>query len=67
MTRLTVFRLNEDSSTGHGERKKEEVDRRSGKTILHTGQGWSLPAQLGQLKKGQDGKRLRSHTGAPTT
>ena len=33
--------------------KEEEVDRRKdGKTILRNGQGWTLLAQLGQLKKG---------------
>ena len=38
---------------------KEEVDRiRGGKTISKGGKGWTLPAQLGQLKTGQDGKGL---------
>ena len=32
--------------------------RRSGKTILKSGQEWTLLAQLGQLKTGQGGKRL---------
>ena len=43
--------------------KEEEVDRRrGGKTILESGQGWTLPAQLGQMKTGPDGKGLlRSH------
>ena len=32
-------------------------DRRSsGKTILKSGQGWTLPAQLGQLKQDKVGK-----------
>ena len=35
--------------------KRKDVDGRSRKTILRCGQGW--PAQLGQLKTGQDGKR----------
>ena len=39
--------------------KGEEVNRRrGGKTILKSGQGWSLPAQLGQLKTGPYGKGL---------
>ena len=39
--------------------KEEEVDRKRGvKTILKSGQEWSLPAQLGQLKTGQGGKGL---------
>ena len=29
-----------------------------GKTISKSGQEWTLPAQLGQLKTGQDGKGL---------
>ena len=47
--------------------KKEEVDRRrGGKTILKSGQGWALPAQLGQMKTGEDGKGLlRSHLWCP--
>ena len=37
--------------------KEEAVDRRRGvKPILHSGQGWTLSAQLRQLKTGQDGK-----------
>ena len=32
--------------------------RRGGKTISKSGQEWTLPAQLGQLKTGQDGKGL---------
>ena len=35
---------------------EEEIDRRkSDKIILESGQGWTLPAQLGQMKTGQDG------------
>ena len=41
--------------------KEEEVDRRrGGKTISKSEQGWTLPAQLGQLKTGQDEKGLLS-------
>ena len=51
------------------EKKEEEVDRRrGGRKISMSGQGWTLPAQLGRLKTGQDGKGLlRVICGAPTT
>ena len=40
--------------------------RRGGKTISKSGQEWTLPAQLGQLKTGQDGKGLlRIHLWCP--
>ena len=45
----------------HGTVKKKEKEadrRRGGKTISKSGQEWTLPAQLGQLKTGQDGKGL---------
>ena len=47
--------------------EKEEVDRRrGGKTTSKSGQGWTLPAQPGQLKTEQDGKGLlRSHLWCP--
>ena len=36
-----------------------EADRRrGGKTISKSGQEWTLPAQLGMLKTGQDGEGL---------
>ena len=39
--------------------KRKEADRRrGGKTISKSGQEWTLPALLGQLKTGQDGKGL---------
>ena len=43
--------------------KEEAVGRRrGGEAISNSGKGWILPAQLGQLKTGQDGKGLlRSH------
>ena len=43
--------------------KEEEMDRRiGGKTISESGQGLTLPAQLGQLQTGQDGNgSLRSY------
>ena len=57
---LKVFWFSKDNPTGHSERKKKkEADRRrGGKTISKSGQEWTLPAQLGQLKTGQDGKGL---------
>ena len=40
-------------------KKIEEVDRgRGGRTISKSGQEWTCPAQLGQLKTGQDRKGL---------
>ena len=44
--------------TVKGKRKKKADRRRGGKTISKSGQEWTLPAQLGQLKTGQDGKGL---------
>ena len=38
--------------------KKETDRRRGGKTILKSGQEWTLLAQLKQMKTGQDGKGL---------
>ena len=63
-----VFWFSKDSPTGHNERKKEkEADRRrGGKTISKSGQEWTLPAQLRQLRTGQDGKGLlRIHLWCP--
>ena len=52
--------------TGHSERKKKADRRRGGKTISKSGQEWTLPAQLGQLKTCQDGKGLlRIHLWCP--
>ena len=67
-----VFWFSKDNPTGHSEReKKKEADRRrGGKTISKSGQEWTLPAQLGQLKTGQDGKgllRIKFICGGPTT
>ena len=45
--------------------KEEEVERRrGGKTIFKSGQEWTLPPQLGQLKTGQDREVI---CGAPMT
>ena len=38
--------------------KKEADRRRGGKPISKSGHEWTLPAQLGQLKTGQDGEGL---------
>ena len=47
-------------------KRKEANRRRGGKTISKSGQEWTLPAQLGQLKTGQDGKGLlRIHLWCP--
>ena len=64
---LKVFWFSKDNPTGHSERKKKEADRRrGGKTISKSGQEWTLPAQPGQLKAGQDGKGLlRIHLWCP--
>ena len=43
--------------TVKGKRKRGR-QKRGGKTISKSGQEWTLPAQLGQLKTGQDGKGL---------
>ena len=43
--------------TMKGKRKRGR-QKKSGKTISKSGQEWTLPAQLGQLKTGQDGKGL---------
>ena len=49
-----------------GKRKKEADRRRGGKTISKSGPEWTLSAQLGQLKTGQDGDGLlRIHLWGP--
>ena len=40
--------------TVNGKRRRGDR-RRGGKSISTSGQGWTLPAQLGQPKTGQDG------------
>ena len=56
---MKVFWSSEDNTTGHSERNKKKRDRRKDwKTISKSGQELTLPAQLGQLKTGQDGKGL---------
>ena len=48
------------------EKEKVADRRRGGKTMSKSGQEWTLPAQLGQLKTGQDGKGLlRIHLWCP--
>ena len=47
-------------------KEKEAARRRGGKTISKSEQKWTLPAQLGQLKTGQDDKGLlRIHPWCP--
>ena len=50
--------FSKDSPTGHSEREKKADRKRGGKTISKSGKEWTLPAQLGQLNTGQDGKGL---------
>ena len=60
---------NKDNPTGHSERKRKKrqtEEEVGGKTISKSGQEWTLPAQLGQLKTGQYGKGLlRIHLWCP--
>ena len=52
--------------TVKGKKENEADRRRGGKTISKSGQEWTLPAQLGQLETGQDGKgSLRIHLWCP--
>ena len=53
-----VFRFSKDNPTGHSERKKKkgQTEEEVGRNIKE--QKWTLRAQLGQLKTGQDGKGL---------
>ena len=52
-----IIEIKKDKIVGK-EKEKEADRRRGGKTISKSGQEWTLPAQLGQLKTGQDGKGL---------
>ena len=50
-----------------GQRKRGR-QKRGGKTISKSEQEWTLPAQLGQPKTGQDGEGLLLFmSGVPTT
>ena len=53
-------KLSKDNSAGQNTRKKKKrlYRRRDGKIILRSGQGWTLLAQLWQLKTGLGGKGL---------
>ena len=58
---LKVYWFSKDNPTGCSERKKKKrqtEEEGGGKTISKSGQEWTLPAQLGQLKTGQDRKGL---------
>ena len=62
---LKVFWFSKDNPTGHSERKKKKRQTEE-KTVSKSGQEWTLQAQLGQLKTGQDGKGLlRIHLWCP--
>ena len=51
--------ISRSSGLAKTRKKEKEADRRrGGKTISKSGQEWTLPPQLGQLKTGQDGKGL---------
>ena len=63
-----VFWSSKDNPTGHSERKKKkrQAEEEVGRQYQREGQEWTLPAQLGQLKTGQDGKGLlRIHLWCP--
>ena len=61
-----VFWFSKDNPTGHSERNRKIDRRKRGKIISKSGQDWTLPAQLGNLKTGQDGKGLlRVHLWCP--
>ena len=50
-----------------GKSKKEEDRRRGGNIISKNGLEWTLPAQLGHLKTGKNGKALlRIHLWCPS-
>ena len=57
---FNVFLFRKYNPTEHCERtKKNEADRRrSGNTLSKGGHEWTLPAQLGRLKTGQDGNGI---------
>ena len=64
---LKIFWFSKDDFTDHKRRNKKKRDRkRSGKTLLKSIHGWSLPAQERQLKTGLGGKGIDIHC-APTS
>ena len=67
--RLNAFWFSKDDPVVHSKGKRRRLDRRrGGKTILKSGQEWSLPGQLGQLKKDKvDRGYCEVIRGAPTT
>ena len=58
--RFKIFCFSKENPSRHSERKKKNEGDRiiGGKTISKSGQEWTLPAQLGQLKTGQDERGL---------
>ena len=60
-----AYTISSPGAFGSGELKRGRQKKRW-KTISKSGQEWTLPAQLGQLKTGQDGKGLlRIHLWCP--
>ena len=59
-SRFKVFCFSKDNSTGHSERKKKKRmrDEEAGRAYQRVDRKCTLPAKLGQLKTGQDGKEL---------
>ena len=56
---LRVLWFSENDSTG----PSKKVDRRNGrKTLLKSGQEWTLPAQIGQLKNNTRWKEIVAKT-----
>ena len=54
-----VFCFSKDSPTGHSEWKKRQTQEEVGRQYQRVdSKEWTLPAQLGQLKTGQDRKGL---------
>ena len=59
-----VFWSSKDNPTGYSERKnkKRQTEEEMGRQYSKSGQEWTSPVQLGQLKTGQNGKGfLRIH------
>ena len=55
-----VFWFSKDYTTGQSERKKKkrQTEEEVGRQYQRVDREWTLPAQLGQLTTGQDGKGL---------
>ena len=65
---LNVLSFSKDNPTGHSKKEIQADRRRGGETISKIGQGWTLPAQLGQMRSEQCKKGLlKIHLWCPTT